>query len=755
MFPFEPKTKFRSVDDFSFIYFSSKPLFHRLLAQLFPAKWDNDSIDSTNSLTKEFDNWGLLFTEATSIVDSSDYTHYLNRKNVITKLSHEVKTPCIAISDLIESLISEKGHINSYLSPKKEQKQDNSAIQRLRQIRVLSDYISIVIHEMNDFSSKYSQISYDFQLINLKEIATWTHDYLKTLLYCYNRNSIETTLSIDESAELLDVKIDLQKMKIIMIEIIKNSVINTLEGSIEIRLDFHKKVEKKTSISNFQISKPITDETDVPESQKSLVLSIFDSGRGIDKYKINKLTRGEIAKDFVKFGNMGIGLKMVEKYSKDMKITVDIFSTQNRGCTTLLTFQNHYKHKKLRSFCRFTLSNSDNRMQSELKRSESLEQMSISTSRNQRIMGSLNTTTCKLSKNLNFHPYHMSPQVSFSNQEKKSGYEIKVDSYNSITDNNIYEPNSQTKISTIFSKLKKHSSKKLSIRTFNNSIYSDISNYSADMDEQNDIKVHSKFPIKYAHNNIKHVNNPKKTKIQAFNIDSSCSSDNENIESTISKFGIHKHQNPNGLPSEKFVSLKSSIMKLLSSNLSVSESAEELKQILKKISAKSAFNADVWNEAIFSTQESFSIISKKIEDATDIIIIIDDDYFCRKSLEKVIHSSLKKFRIADYKIISLKDGCELISVVIDLHIKSKISCLKLIISDENMTYLNGSDSLRVVEAILFKISIRPISSVIITAIEEAEALRELQLKAKCMTVLKKPVSSASLVSIFEKVKLIK
>lgn len=102
-----PTNPIKSLDDSSLDYLTNIIFFQRVLLKTCStvSHWFDDSNLDVN---KEFGSWGLYFTEETKVLKDVEHSNYINKKNVITKLSHEVKTPCISISNLIESILLEK-----------------------------------------------------------------------------------------------------------------------------------------------------------------------------------------------------------------------------------------------------------------------------------------------------------------------------------------------------------------------------------------------------------------------------------------------------------------------------------------------------------------------------------------------------------------------------------------------------------------------------------------------------------------------
>lgn len=79
------------------------------------------------------------------------------------------------------------------------------------------------------------------------------------------------------------------------------------------------------------------------------------------------------------------------------------------------------------------------------------------------------------------------------------------------------------------------------------------------------------------------------------------------------------------------------------------------------------------------------------KDIDKIILIVDDNEIIRKSIKKLIKSIYKNNRIL---IVCLGDGIELIYFIMIDQIMNNL--VKLIICDEQMIYLNGTESFRII-----------------------------------------------------------
>ena len=75
----------------------------------------------------------------------------------------------------------------------------------------------------------------------------------------------------------------------------------------------------------------------------------------------------------------------------------------------------------------------------------------------------------------------------------------------------------------------------------------------------------------------------------------------------------------------------------------------------------------------------------------------------------------------------------------------KTNQIKLIISDENMEYCNGSDSFLILNKMFSSDKLKRIPLWIVTCLEDVEQLKSIKETCGCDLVLSKPVSKAVLV----------
>lgn len=130
---------------------------------------------------------------------------------------------------------------------------------------------------------------------------------------------------------------------------------------------------------------------------------------------------------------------------------------------------------------------------------------------------------------------------------------------------------------------------------------------------------------------------------------------------------------------------------------------------------------------------------------TSQILIVDDISYCRMQLDNML-KKIRKEKNLNFEIIQEDDGLGTINRVIK-DMTENLNKIKLIISDENMNYINGSQSFSTLSILEHKGAIKKIKKAILTAIEDDGTLNYLKSSANADYVLKKPVPKSTLADI--------
>lgn len=302
--------------------------------------------------------------EITDIINL--HTKFIDNKykNIfLSKMSHEIKTPCIAIScniNKVENLlytILSKYHYQCLL------------LETIK-IQSLLDQIINVVTTISEYVRGLDRTEIQNDDINLADQVRWGYWMARGILdseeksssytsHTFSSNIVKPVLKLpfidnnDEDERSFHTTTDLNKLRIIISEILKNSIKNTSKG--EISLEF--KIEENHKI-----------------------LTIIDTGKGIKRQKLNEIytlwetieqvfydelsenreskpknktsskhVKNSVlkcenigfssnAKEFALRGGLGLGLQFVKVLCLRLNIDVSLISQEGLGTTIILKF---------------------------------------------------------------------------------------------------------------------------------------------------------------------------------------------------------------------------------------------------------------------------------------------------------------------------------------------------------------------------------------------------------------------------------
>lgn len=144
-------------------------------------------------------------------------------------------------------------------------------------------------------------------------------------------------------------------------------------------------------------------------------------------------------------------------------------------------------------------------------------------------------------------------------------------------------------------------------------------------------------------------------------------------------------------------------------------------------------------------------ISKKINHDSLVFLVIDDNLYIRNSVKNVLKSTLKilkkkKLIKKEYEIFDGGDGVDALKYLIDPNIGSRV---KGIFIDENMEYLNGSETIKIIRKFQDLNKVHKFNIATVTAFEDADT-RATILEAGVDEIYPKPLSKAHLEDFFNK-----
>ena len=140
----------------------------------------------------------------------------------------------------------------------------------------------------------------------------------------------------------------------------------------------------------------------------------------------------------------------------------------------------------------------------------------------------------------------------------------------------------------------------------------------------------------------------------------------------------------------------------------------------------------------------FSIVNQKSRQNNNKIVIIDDIKLVRDNTKTLIKNTLSFLKIEDFDIIEGSDGIDLLNMVRF----DKENKIKLILIDENMEFLNGSEAVSIVRKLeeCKKINSYDIASV--TAFDDEETRKKIY-SSGVNSILIKPCTKSNIIKILQ------
>ena len=111
-------------------------------------------------------------------------------------------------------------------------------------------------------------------------------------------------------------------------------------------------------------------------------------------------------------------------------------------------------------------------------------------------------------------------------------------------------------------------------------------------------------------------------------------------------------------------------------------------------------------------------------------------------------SAFATLKITDYSIIEGSDGIDLLNIVRN----DKANTIKIVFTDENMEYLNGSDTVRIIKKLEDKAMINKYFYASVTAFEDEETRNNI-MKSGINSIISKPCTKSTILSFLKNIKL--
>ena len=173
-----------------------------------------------------------LIKNQQEIIDNK-YKNYLTNK-----ISHEIKTPLIASSSIIDILeINRKNNTIKGLNTELN----------LSKLNLINEIILFVAFEMNTLVNGLENFTYELEEIDINNLIDWCTSFLN---FSIEASSLKSKVSVLKEKKINSiVESDSRSLKMILLHVLKNAVKYTKKGSISIKSYFENSCKKYVCLS--------------------------------------------------------------------------------------------------------------------------------------------------------------------------------------------------------------------------------------------------------------------------------------------------------------------------------------------------------------------------------------------------------------------------------------------------------------------------------------------------------------------------
>ena len=249
---------------------------------------NNEKIYETYSRKSIFNNneevIDIMLNDVTSLIQLEITRADIKSRQVyLARIAHEFKTPINTLIYSINELIRNYKGKNSI---------DQNNSNDFEFIEGQANFISILIHDINDYCKNINEIEIYLDQFDLRKVLDFAFQILNTLINRnkYKKETVQTKLNICENVPKI-IKTDERRLKQLLVNLLSNAVKYTNFGNISINVNFKPKSETGNEF----------DEID---------FCVEDTGVGISKEEQKKLFKdfSNVNKQFIKLNKDGIGL---------------------------------------------------------------------------------------------------------------------------------------------------------------------------------------------------------------------------------------------------------------------------------------------------------------------------------------------------------------------------------------------------------------------------------------------------------------
>ncbi len=658
----------------------------------------------------------------------AEFNDYNLKTSFLAKIVHEFKTPLSSIIGLITKL-------NGFIIKKNYPNELNRTIS---QIEGLSNYVNILINDIIDYSHIYSlkdlkynenndkeklknKLNLKLNPINLKDITDFCKEILLTLLICKEKqNLIKIIYEFNEEIINYNLDMDEYRLKQILLNLISNSVKFTRCGSITLKADLIN-CNKNTCKS-------------INNSEKIIKISIIDTGIGIKDEDLKKLLdfkENILLSSSSKYNKegTGLGLNITKFIADELNINLEVFSTFGQGTSFNILInvnENSYKNnKKLKNKRLLSKSREDlvpvlSRIYEQKKafnfsyiekynfKYNSATNLNLETN-------NIRSDLAERSNKVNFYNLSLSAESFIHNRDA---------SKDNIYLNQCYENEDYTKIcshSDVNKNYNSHYANDLYLKKACKTSRSIRNNISSEenLNERKTIKNDKVFDNPYSYSLFNNSSNFSNKINISSNLNDSQNNNNFN--------------NYNYCMDDSIYNNNSILEKQINCEI-------DSKKVNKFVEKSKSLNTN--------TYEKFNIDKTQEKNK---ILVIDDDFYIRKTLINIINKIIsKKLQSNYFTIIEGRDGSDILKHIIkDQFNNNRIKC---IITDENMEFMNGSEAIKIIRNLENSNKIKPTKIACCTALEE-ETIENYNKNTGFDSILPKPCDEVKINKFFEDINL--
>jgi len=652
------------------------------------------------------ENFEIVLNDVTKFKLNENKNAEFKYKTIfLSKVAHEFKNPLICIIELIDQLID----LNNKLM-----KKDLKIINELTsQIKGISNYLLILVKDLDYFSITQSKINYnlEYEKCNLDEIVKFIFE-MGTILLKKAQKDEKINFIIKKDPNLnVFITTDEIKLKQVLVNLLSNSVKFTYNGEIKLEI-------KKN-----------------PINAKNVDFILKDTGIGMKEEKKNISL---FKKNFDKTNNMGagLGLYIIDELTNQLGTQINIISEFGKGSEFRFTLINKdaFLNKKLdldTQICK----NIGNKIETNFKHKLNFSKKNYNKSPSKfKCSATFNKDKNYIKENLNFFEYNPILIKTFEKFESRSQcIQSKKENYLDIS---------------ISQKTKKKSENNY---FFNHNIFFlQNDKYNLNHPHHSENWSLNEFPNIYNDSNLVKSQSSLCCMASKANEFSECEAYEDEIKI--------KHLN------KKIRESNINELKLIKNNYNVKEFVND----------KNNYRLNNENEIFFTNNGYYSdsiqninqtngdpvklsntieILSEKISNSkTNLkkvnLIITDDEDLTRKSTIRMIRKNFEMNNLnSKYELViyEAKDGLDCLAKFYNMIIEG-IEVYS-IISDESMYFLNGSECSVIIDKVIKKREMKKINYYLITAFPKENFT--IFLKKSKENIYNKPINFSDVNEIFQ------